>query len=298
MTIGRRFVAALEAAIADPGAWPLGMLGFLVRGGLVIMALPILTLPSPVGLATLLGPAVISTGRLDGPLLALIVGSSLALLAIVGCALVLAAFEQASLHARWGRPARMPPRTALGRLIALELVAIGPLALVVALTLPTIVDEVRAELLLPGDLAVPLMVRLIARTLLPLAALVAAILVAEAIDGSLSRRVVIEQRRRRSPGRGLISVVASAALGWFATLFVLVPGLAITGATWEAARVAWSGLASDPTSSETALASVATVAMVAVWIGVLWLCGIASILRAHLWSSRVGVAGDWTSVGH
>jgi hypothetical protein len=298
VTVGRRFVAGLEAAVSDPGAWPLGMLGFLVRGGLVVMALPILTLPSPVGLATLLGPAVISTGRLDGPLLVLIVGSSLALLAIVGLALVLAAIEQASLHGRWGRPAPMPPRTALGRLVALELVAIGPLAIVVALTLPTIVDEVRAELLLPGDLAVPLVVRVAARTLVPLAALVAAILVAEAIDGSLSRRVLVEQRRRRSPGRGLFSVIVTATFGWLATLIFLVPGLAVTSATWEAARVAWSGLASDPTSSEMVLASVATVAMVAVWIGVLWLCGIASILRAHLWSSRVGVAGDWTGVGH
>ena len=86
MTLGRRLVAALEAAVSDPGAWPLGMLGFLVRGGFVVLALPILTLPSPVGLATLLGPAVISTGRLDGPLLALLVGSGLTMLAIVGAA--------------------------------------------------------------------------------------------------------------------------------------------------------------------------------------------------------------------
>jgi hypothetical protein len=291
-------VAALEAAVSDPGAWPLGMLGFLVRGGLVVMALPILTLPSPVGLATLLGPTVISTGRLDGPLLMLIVGSSLTLLAIVGIALILAAIAEASLHARRERPAPLPQRISLGRLVAVELVAIVPLGLVVALTVPMFVDEIRGELLMPGDLAVPLALRVAARTLLPLVALVAAILVAEAVDGSLSRRVMFGPRRGRSPGRALLSIVATAALGWTATLLVLVPGLAIISATWEAARVAWSGLPSDPTSSEMALASVATVAMVAVWAGVLWLCGIASILRAHLWSSRVSVTGDWTGVGH
>jgi hypothetical protein len=43
---------------------------------------------------------------------------------------------------------------------------------------------------------------------------------------------------------------------------------------------------------------VATVALVAVWVAVLLLCGIASLVRAHLWTSRVSVEGDWTNVGH
>ena len=53
-----------------------------------------------------------------------------------------------------------------------------------------------------------------------------------------------------------------------------------------------------PGSADAALAMVATVALVAVWIGVLLLCGIASVIRAHLWTSRVSVSGDWTNVGH
>jgi len=43
---------------------------------------------------------------------------------------------------------------------------------------------------------------------------------------------------------------------------------------------------------------VATLAMVAVWVGIVLLCGLASVVRAHLWTSRARRAGDWTEVGH
>jgi hypothetical protein len=299
VTAGRRLGAALEAAVSDPGAWPIGMLGFLVRGGLVVMALPILTLPTPVGLATLLGPAVISTGRLDGPLFSLLLVWGLALLAMLAVALVLAAGAQGMVHARWGRSASGRHPAALPRLAALELLAITPIGAVLAVTAATIVDGVRSELLLPADLAVPLLARVVTRAALSLGALVAAVLVAEAVDGSVSRRVLVQRRQRRAPWQALLSVVATAALGWSVTLVVLLPGLVLIGGTWEAVRVAWSSLPlSEPSSPDIALAMVAVVAMVAVWIGVLLLCGIASIVRAHLWTSRVAMAGDWTDVGN
>ena len=83
------------------------------------------------------------------------------------------------------------------------------------------------------------------------------------------------------------------------TLVVLVPGLVLIGATWDAAHVAWSRLSGAGLgSADAALAVVATVALVAVWVGVLLLCGIASLVRANLWTSRVSVEGGWTKVGH
>lgn len=299
MTIGRRLAAALEAAISDAEAWPIGMLGFLVRGGIVVLALPILTLPSPVGLATILGPAVISTGRLDGPLLSLLAVWGLALILIVAVALVLAAVAQQAIHARWGLGPPVSPRVAVRRLSAVELLALAPIAAVVLVTISAIVDEVRGELLLPGDLAVPLIARVVARAAIPLGALAAAILVAEAIDGTLARRILVPDRLTHGPWRGVWSVVATAGLGWIVTLAVLAPGLVVISATWQAVRVAWSRMPRPEISSpDAALAFLAVGIMVAVWLGVLLLCGVASIVRAHLWTSRVSVAGDWTGVGH
>ena len=298
MTIGRRLTAALRMAVSDPGAWPAGMLGFLVRGGLVVLALPILTLPTPVGVATLLGPAVISTGRLDGPLRSLLVGAGVVLAALLAGALLLAALAQHLVHTRWRLPGARPAGVTVRGLVGVELVAITPIVLVVVATMATIVDEVRGELLLPGDLAVPFAARVVVRMVIPLGALAAAIVVAEAIDGSLARRILLPRRRDPSVWRALMGVVATAVLAWLATLVVLVPGVAVIGATWEAVRVAWSRLPpAEATSPDVILAVVAVVAMIAVWLGVLLLCGIASIVRAHLWTTRAG-AGDWTSIGH
>jgi hypothetical protein len=299
VTLRRRLVAALQTSVADPGAWPIGMLGFLVRGGLVVLTLPILTLPSPIGLATLLGPAVISTGRLEGPLLTLFLVSALAASVIVTVALILAAVAQVLVHARRRSPGPWSAPTVARNLVAVELLAIAPLAATVAVTIASISDAVRSELLQPGDLAVPLLVRVVSRALLPLAAVAAAVLVAEAIDGGLARSILVPRRNLRPTWGALMTIVFTAALGWLVTFVVLIPGLFAIGATWAASRVAWSRLpTAQPVSPDHILALVALVAMVAVWIGVLLLCGLASLVRAHLWTSRVSVAGDWTSVGH
>jgi hypothetical protein len=183
--------------------------------------------------------------------------------------------------------------------VAVELLAITPLVAALALTIAPIVDEVRSELLLPGDLAVPLVLRVASRAVLPLVAVAAAVLVTEAIDGSLARVILVPRRHLRPTSRAFLTVVATAALGWLVTLVVLIPGLLVIGATWEAARVAWSRLPAAPVGSpDLVLALVALVAMVAVWVGVLLLCGLASLVRAHLWTSRVRAVGDWTGVGH
>ena len=299
MRLARRSAAALEVAVSDPGAWPIGILGFLVRGGVVVLALPILTLPSPVGVGTILGPAVVSTGRIEGPLRGLLIVAGTAFAVIVAVAVLLAAVAQWLIHERWGIPGMVAGRAGVGRLTAGEILALVPLGGAVVVTLARVVDDVRSELLLPGDLTVSFAARIVARSALPLGVLVAALLVTEALDGLISRRVVVRDRRPLAGVHALASVVGTALVGWLTTLVVLVPGLLLIGATWDAVHIAWSRLSGAVLgSADVALAVVATVALVASWIGVMLLCGIASLVRAHLWTSRVSAEGDWTSVGH
>jgi hypothetical protein len=49
---------------------------------------------------------------------------------------------------------------------------------------------------LPGDPTVSFAARVVARSALPLGVLVGALLVSEALDGLLSRRIVVRDRRR------------------------------------------------------------------------------------------------------
>ena len=59
MTGGLLGAAAL-IALARPRLWGLGLAGFLARGGIVLFVLPILTLPSVVGVTTFVGPTAIT----------------------------------------------------------------------------------------------------------------------------------------------------------------------------------------------------------------------------------------------
>ena len=183
--------------------------------------MPILTLPSPVGVGTILGPAVVSSGRIEGPLRSLLIVATTAFAVIVAMAVLLAAVAQSLLHERWGIPGATAGRAVVGRLAAGEILALGPLAAAIALTSARIVDDVRSELLLPGDLTVSFAARVVARSALPLGVLVGALLVTEALDGLLSRRVLVRDRRPLGGLLALASVIGTATVGWLMTLVVL-----------------------------------------------------------------------------
>ena len=55
---GAALSGALLVTLASPATWPLALAGFLLRGGLIVVALPILVLPTPVGLGNVLAPTL------------------------------------------------------------------------------------------------------------------------------------------------------------------------------------------------------------------------------------------------
>ena len=99
-----------------------------------MLALPILTLPSPVGVGTILGPAVVSTGRIEGPLRDLLIVATTTFVVIVALAVLLAAVAQSLIHVRWGIPGAASWRAAVGRLATGEILALVPLGAAVAVT--------------------------------------------------------------------------------------------------------------------------------------------------------------------
>ena len=48
-------MAALRVTLATPATWPLALATFLVRGGVILILLPIVVLPTTVGLGNLFG---------------------------------------------------------------------------------------------------------------------------------------------------------------------------------------------------------------------------------------------------
>jgi hypothetical protein len=250
--------AAAGRTIARPSLWPVGLAGFLARGGIVLFSLPIIVAPSVVGLGTFIGPASITP---DGPTTGLIVRiavwSGLAMAALVSGTVIGAASEIELVRAgeaeSLGEAGPVEPsrgsRRLLGRVVLIRLVGLAPLAIVLAVGLQRLGQIAYLELTLPTDLVTPIGVRVAVQAPEVVGAVVLAWLAGEMVAGLAVRLAV---RDGSSPGRSIAGAcgllarrpidILVVSLG---SLVVVVPALALAlalvGATWQVARSALLG---------------------------------------------------------
>ena len=165
---------AAAAAAADPGAWLLGLLGFLARGGIALVLLPILSIPSPVLLSMLFRGEVGAIGRGELRLIAIGVGIVLSIVAIVG--VVISAYADLGLAERFvhdpetaelrgGRePAGLSPahrRSLLWWVASVQAIALLPVIGVVSMLVESIVRATSDELITPSTTQLPLVARVV-----------------------------------------------------------------------------------------------------------------------------------------
>jgi hypothetical protein len=202
VTTRGRTLAALLAVLGRPSWWILGLAGFLVRGGILIFLVAIVTLPSPLALSNVLGPLVtpLYFGRVDASTLALI-GSGLFVLVawLVGGTWIAAATEvvlirdarQAAIEE--GLPTGPEPpasRLLITRSAMAHLLALAPLVFVLGLGSVQIVAVAYRELVNPSD-ASPIVLRVVAGALAPMVAIVVTWILGEIVAGIAVRRIVL-----------------------------------------------------------------------------------------------------------
>jgi hypothetical protein len=308
--------AAAAVAAADPGSWALGLLGFLVRGGALLVMLPILSVPSPVLLSMLFRGEVGMIGRGELRVIAIGVGVVLAIVAILG--VIASAYADLALAERFvrdseseglrqGRRAvplsRASRRSLLWWVASVQAVALLPVIGVVSLLVASIVRATTDELLSPTTTELPLVGRvlpaigpqlLIAGVVLVLVEMLSSLatrrlmanawglLPAGPDDGS-ETRVALRGAGRlvRRPAR----VIATALTGWLVIGTIGGFVLSVTLLAWGTARdvLVAGGATGDPVGW---LAGAALIALFAgVWIGGLGLIGFATALRSGLWTA-------------
>ncbi len=211
---------AAWTAIRNPGLWSLGLLGFLVRGGVVVILAPMFALPSPVGLSVLIGPDLVDANGLSARVLGLLLGAGALAAGLLGVALLLAAvadldaFEgllsAAGVAAR--RPSRWGRARLVGQLILLQAVAVAPAAVAAVPAVATAANVTQREILLPSSQTVPLVWRVAEGASAALLA-VAVLVILAGYGYSWMSRELLGQRL------GLIT-----RRGWQATL----PGVVVT----------------------------------------------------------------------
>lgn len=301
-----RVRAAVVVVTREPSLWALGALSFAVRGGWLLLAVPIITFPGDGQLSTIFGPVLTTSGPSSG-LAVLLAIAGVAALLLAGTATVLVAYSDVSafdrtvhrpetIQLRSGRAphevgggdrrglvARVAGRHALG------LVAILAVAAVVGRHIPQIVV---AELQFPSNATDSVAARVLSEIrgdLLVLAVVVVLVDIAVAV---LSRRTMARAfglASGGSPGlrgavRGLPRLLLTAVACWVVTVAVLIPVVWVSGTAWVAVRDLFlaPGVPSGPDLVRQMLT---LAAFVATWIGALALAGFASAVRAALWTT-------------
>jgi hypothetical protein len=297
----RRGVAAATAmTVRRPSLWALALVAFLARGGLVILVLPIVVVPTFIGLANFVGPASVSAGGPGPRLIALIVAGLAAAVALVVVGACVAAAAEVALHRATvatpeaGSVVPIAPRAdtqapagslrAVARVAGVRLVLLVPVAVATAVAIPAWVAVAYHELTVPSDVAAPLAARVVAGAPAASIAVVVTWLAAEIVGGFAARRsALLGTSIPRALARGMAdpfraplatALTVVAALG--ATVVVLVPTWWATGAAWDAARQALAGETGVVAAFGTALL------LAAAWLAGLALAGIAAAWRATL----------------
>jgi hypothetical protein len=317
---GRGWRAAVDVAgqavAGSPRLWLLGIVGFAVRGGLLLLTLPILTIPSPVLLSSLFregigtagpSPAFQSTAVVLAVLTALCVLA--AILASAWCELL--AFEavtrdDVTLDLRLGRQARPFGRERTSILLwlaAIQAAAMLPLLALVMVVVGTLESTVTTQVQRPTDLATPLLLRVVGDMGGYLIVGLVLIGVLEVLVSLASRRLLAARagllpdgpgertETRLAVGGALrlvrqpLRVVPIVVVSWAVALGALLAGVGSVTLAWTAIRPGLQALAASGDPVRLASAPVAVALLCTVWLAVLCLCGLATAFRTALWTA-------------
>jgi len=297
MSWGGSVVAAALATFAHPRWWVLALAGFLVRGGVVIVLLPMVVPPTVAGVMSLVAPTVIWQVLIGGPNtpVALVTAGLVAVVVLLAwiagtlgssfdAALVREALDDEDLGLE--RAAVEPTPAGLGT------ARLGPHALtafVFAVAAVQIAQVVYAEATSPGAPTTPFLERVVAQTPVQLIALVVAVLLAEAVGGLALRAELLDPAVAaagvpRALARGIRRLLRPISLWTLvvttaAVVIVGLPGGIASGRAWSQVRLLFDA---PPDAGSLAIV---LLLFVAVTLGWLTLLGVVLAWRSAVWTA-------------
>lgn len=293
MTAASGLGISLLAVLSRPRWWVLALAAFLARGGLLLVLLPLIPLPSTAALANALGPTLVGFvfGGPSIPFL-ILVGSLVAatlvwfvLSGVVGAAIDLALIRDAA--AEDDLEGRIQPITGgLWRSIAVRWLAHVPTAVALAVGLVVVVEAAYSQLIRPGDPSVPVAIRVILQVPISVGAIVAAWVIGEAVGGIAERRLAWGAGIVRSLVGGVAGIVRPTGLLILVTtnatlLLAIIGGDLAIGLAFEHARIAIL-------DGGTVIDRVLALGFLSVsWIATAILLAIAAAWRSAAWTFEI-----------
>jgi hypothetical protein len=304
MSIGATLVASLLATLSQPRTWPIALAAFLVRGGILVVLAPIVVVPSAIGVANAVTPAVTTFvfGGLSTGLVALAAGTSALLLVWLVLGGLFAAAAELELVARVARDDAvaveahvrtivMPTPGRAARVLIARLIAHLPTALALAWGTARVVEVAYRELTQPLDVTIPLALRVAASAPEAIVAVVSTWVLGEIVGAIAARRVAFYgagvlravggglRRVLRHPLRAIVLYAVPAA----ALLGVLIPSALAAATGWDAVRAALTG------GDGPILTVLTLIVFVGLWVGGLVLTAAMTAWRAAAWTVDAAV---------
>lgn len=304
MSRGAALTGALLTTLATPQTWPLALAVFFLRGGILLVLLPIVVLPSPVGLGNLVAPTVMTVvfqgvSAEVAILVGLVVLAILAWIVVGGLAAATLEAEAALIVAR-DEPAtwEAPPLTGEDRSISARhhRVATRILTARVLAHVPTgaaliwgsvrLVTVAYRELTSPLDVTSPIVLRVLRNAPEVIAVIVVSWMIGEVVGGLAARRIALDEAGVASALRDAIVATARRPLTvfidfWVPTaglVLVILPSTVAAAAAWQLVRAAMR-----PTDGAFA-ATMAVVLFVTLWLVGLLLIAVTAAWRSAVWS--------------
>lgn len=302
MKPGAALTRALLATLASPATWPIGLATFLLRGGFVLVVLPIVVLPSPVGLGNLLAP-VLMTVVFGGPSVEVAAIATLSALSIVtwifvggvvaatleaaGARLVAAdeAASGATFDAGSDDLARSE-RIVAARVLVARILAHAPTGAAVTWAALRFVEVAYRELTSPDDVTLSIVLRVVAGAPEAAVLLLIAWTVGEIVGGLAARRIVLDGSGVAGALRDAVRATVGHPVGVLVSFVVPLAGLALVLVpSTLASTVAWSAVrAAMRSPAELVVGTLAVLLFVSLWIVGLLLIAVTAAWRAAVWS--------------
>jgi hypothetical protein len=316
---------ALAFGVGEPDAVIVALAGFLARGGIFLLALPSLVLPSVIGLAGVTG---IDAFGIDGrptawlyEMVAIVIGAVvvwLALASLIGSLidvwLIEAAVDASGRPVGRGRP--LPRIGLLMDIVAVRGICLLPLAGALAWASTRIYTAAYNELTTPSNLSTPLPVRVVENAADAVILVAVGWLVMETIAAIAVRRLVLSDggvgramagalaQTVRRPLSTAMTVLASTGASVLATAVAL----AATATAFDWCRIAARsqepiavtlglGLLSTTRDFRPVLFILTALILALAWLAAAALSGVASACRSAAWTGEVVAAMPDARIG-
>ncbi len=305
MAIGATSVAALLAVLERPVTWVLGLVGFLVRGGWLIVLAPIVVLPTAVGIANVVAPLVedIAFGRrTDEVITAGAIALSVALVWLIGGGLLAAAAEVECVRQTLVGLGETSPRTTMRhpiwRVFAVRCLTLVPFVVALAWSGFRLTSVGYRELTVPSDVGIPILYRILGGAPDAIMAMLLTWLFAEIAGGLAARTVILEATQVRDALREALRDLRHRPwrLGALASLSAAVL-LAVIGVTGLATSTTWDGLRAALGEGDVSIGAAALLVLfVGLFAAGLVILGLVTAWRSAVWTV-IAVQGVPSSAG-